>query len=410
MATYKKLTKDNNKVQVESAIRDGEGKVIANNYVKHNTYDETLSVGLSDNLKSQIVNVDREPYSFRTTGGNADVGNRKKVLKIVANTVKVDNALITTDISKMVNVGYNAYDNTHSTDFIKVIGGLKYTLEGTYTSVELYDINKTLLSETFVSEQALPESCAFVKIVGGNNTTCLHLTWSGSRTGYEPYVKHEYPVSFTGYGVNGVGDELYPDGHIVRKFGKYTFTGNESWVDWDGAGYSLATTIPSMKGYESSAIANVVWELGVTVKAGSRSPNFPEYTICVNQVGRLFVMTTKNATQLNSALAGKTIYFELASYTTEQGTPFESEQIVDDYGTEEFVSNNGIPTPVGHETNYQINLQNFLQRTYQKVSGDVDSFVLTNSGLLLPSSSGLDPTKSYTLKIVNGVKTWVEDI
>lgn len=38
MVTYKKLTYDGSKIQVESAIRDGEGRVISTNYIRKESY------------------------------------------------------------------------------------------------------------------------------------------------------------------------------------------------------------------------------------------------------------------------------------------------------------------------------------------------------------------------------------
>lgn len=53
-----------------------------------------------------------------------------------------------------------------------------------------------------------------------------------------------------------------------------------------------------------------------------------------------------------AAMSGVMFVYELATPTTEQSTPFTNPQICDPDGTEEYVTNNGIP--VGHETRYQL--------------------------------------------------------
>ena len=67
MATYKNYkTYDGQKIQVESAIRDGEGKNISNNYAKQNGYYKEIGVGNSDYADNLT------PYS-EESGVNQDI-------------------------------------------------------------------------------------------------------------------------------------------------------------------------------------------------------------------------------------------------------------------------------------------------------------------------------------------------
>ena len=87
MATknYKKYSIGETPIQVESAIRDGSGKNIENNYAKQNGYYDSLTSGLSNNLNSNMVLTDTDPYLFRTAGGSLEIGDTSKVSEIRGN-------------------------------------------------------------------------------------------------------------------------------------------------------------------------------------------------------------------------------------------------------------------------------------------------------------------------------------
>ena len=72
MATYKKYaTKDNTPIQVQSAIEDGVGKNLQNNYAKQDGYYNKLTSGYSENLtpySSESGVTQNIPFSFQGTG------------------------------------------------------------------------------------------------------------------------------------------------------------------------------------------------------------------------------------------------------------------------------------------------------------------------------------------------------
>ena len=80
MANYSKITdktNGNRPIQVESAIRDGEGKNIVNNYSKQNGYYANMGVGQADELSTtrQIENPETAcpPIVMGITGGDAEI-------------------------------------------------------------------------------------------------------------------------------------------------------------------------------------------------------------------------------------------------------------------------------------------------------------------------------------------------
>ena len=112
-----------------------------------------------------------------------------------------------------------------------------------------------------------------------------------------------------------------------------------------------------------------------------------------------------------------TIVYELATPTTETAKPFQYIQIVDDFGTEEFVST-GI-VPVGHKTRYPANLRDKLQHLPSLASAD-GTYLIQQSGKQMslihtPAVFPDVPTEdgTYTLKAVvtGGVATlqWVAE-
>ena len=60
---------------------------LENNYAKVDGYYETMAVGNAEQLISNVGVEESTPYLFRTTGGNADVGDRVKFSEITGGTV-----------------------------------------------------------------------------------------------------------------------------------------------------------------------------------------------------------------------------------------------------------------------------------------------------------------------------------
>lgn len=248
-------------------------------------------------------------------------------------------------------VGYNAYDNSNPNDFIRVVSGQKYTLEGTYTSVELYDFDKVLLDDAFVSGSALPNNCCYVKIVGGGNDTCLHLTWDGSRTGYEEYENNTYALpNIELRSAGSVYDELKPDGTLIRRIG--------------------------VRAYESG------------------DENNSDYL--TDKVNTLYPLATPTEEQ--------------TEYVFQQIIPiddFGTQEFLYDSDIE-------IPIPQGNESYYPANYTALVDQLYRYTDGDVEKLLLaseltTKINSHLTSISGYNATKTQTLKNVNGTIKWVDD-
>lgn len=117
-----------------------------------------------------------------------------------------------------------------------------------------------------------------------------------------------------------------------------------------------------------------------------------------------------------------TVEYGINAPTTETANPFTDPQIVDDFGTEEYVdalataetNPRDVEVPVGHETFYQANLRDKLQNL--PVNANADGLYLVKQtgnkqeliAYTLESELPTIQTEgTYVLKSINGVLTWV---
>lgn len=114
-----------------------------------------------------------------------------------------------------------------------------------------------------------------------------------------------------------------------------------------------------------------------------------------------------------SAMSGVYLVYELATPTTETAEPFQHIQVVDDFGTEEFVSNGFIPA--GHVTRYPANLRDKLQHLPDLASSN-GTYLIKQTGkqmslVHMPAVFPEIPTEdgTYTLKatVSGGTPTYV---
>lgn len=132
--------------------------------------------------------------------------------------------------------------------------------------------------------------------------------------------------------------------------------------------------------------------LGAALSIMKKMPNtaaspMPNNAIAISSAGAIFVKDSVyanvSAADFKAAMSGVYLVYELATPTTEQAEPFQSLQILDPYGTEEYVTA-GI-VPVGHETKYPENLR-------AKIEGLPWNF----ASLIAPVEAEFKATRNYT--------------
>ena len=107
---------------------------------------------------------------------------------------------------------------------------------------------------------------------------------------------------------------------------------------------------------------------------------YTDNTIAVNPQGRLYVnipyCTTRE--QIQTALNGIYFYYELATPTTETGTPFAENLPINDYGMLYWLDsdNNLVGIPQGATIFYPTNYKGFVDDMYSRVDGDSSKYVI----------------------------------
>ena len=253
-------------------------------------------------------------------------------------------------------------------------------ISGTYSlTAWFYDANNNVIGSASASNRTFttPNSACYFKLAfesgygtSYNDDVCINLSWDGERDGeYEPYQEWNYPLdsSLTLRGILKLdaNNNLYADGDRYLPDG--TVERRFAERAYQSGDESLADAITD----------------------------------------------------------GTTTVYKLTTPTTETADPYTQTQIVDDFGTEEFVDaaveagERDVAIPVGNETVYKQNLRAKLEMAPDSPDGDGDYIVRRTNGQNsyiplvevkelpdMPSEDG-----NYTLRctVTNGTATlsWV---
>ena len=274
------------------------------------------------------------------------------------------------------------------------------------------------------------------------NDICINLSWDGERDGeYEPYIEYPYMLDNT-LELRGVpkldasnnlyydGDTYESDGTVTRKYGVYTFNGTEPWSAYTAWGSSSTYGTPIQ--IEPITGTDRIFDC-VVAKYVSISQND-----CLNGLAIGVWMRSDNSsiyvcdpsiTSPDSARAkfpqGTVLVYKMTTSTEESADPYQNPQIVDDFGTEEYVDfgvsqgTRDVSIPVGHETTYSPNLRAKLETAPDSPPSDGDYIVRQTNGqneyvqLVIPQELPNAPTTNgtYKLQLVvsggTGTLSWV---
>ena len=279
-----------------------------------------------------------------------------------------------------------------------------------------YDDNKNFIGTVnggFIPNRVLatPDNCYYILLlirsVSHALDACLNLsktTGTPKNGDYLPYATYEYPldpkVTLQGiYKLNGDklycdGDRYYPDKGVERRY-KLVDLGTLNWV-YAGGYFRTAdlnnvlkrpannSTIPNVicVGY-TAALWNNSWSDKIISIQPENESAYPQ-NVFINDTSYTDAATFK------AAMNGVYMLYELATPYFEPADPFEQLQALDPYGTEEYIDDREVPIPVGHDTNYPVNLRAEIERVMKEVPPP-------------PTSNG-----TYILKVtvVSGVPTY----
>ena len=258
------------------------------------------------------------------------------------------------------------------------------------------------------------------------NNANLVIHWDDTEANtYEPYKVYNYPLddSIVLRGVpklvNGQivydGDRWMPSGEVERNRGVITFDGTELssvWVLYTEGGLNqFYTSQGVITNIISSSIngANTVCDRFPSISISDRTTAgygtcyAATNAICFNIDPSVASTIEEWQTWLRSHPV--TVEYEYATPTTEQATPYQTPQIVDNWGTEEYV---GSPIPVGHNTRYPLNMRAKLEAMADNPSTDGEYVLHYEGGEATYSPLASNPTiqslvtKSPTPPSTNG--------
>ena len=368
---------------------------------------ELLSVNTSANITRGFNAWDEEieagSYN-NTTGEKIDLANtnrNKNPIKIVPNTVYYETMPLYRYFYDK-NMGFISFDNSGSSTFT--------------TPVNAYYLNVRQNAGEF----------------NDNVNVCINLSWDGERDGeYEPYEEHVYPLdeSLTLRGIPKLdasnnlyydGDTYEADGTVTRKYGVLTITSNIIVYPSNNNGYSNIAYAQVSEPEDSATKGNIT-------KYGLLHANFTVSDATTDwdstsKVGGLFYGATYSAwwfgmphgttlEEMKEKLVGTKILYELKTSATESADPYQSPQIIDDFGTEEFVdygvaqSTRDVAVPVGHNSVYAANLRAKLEMAPDSPDGDGDYIVRQTNGeneyvpLVIPQELPDLPSTDGTYKL-----------
>ena len=260
------------------------------------------------------------------------------------------------------------------------------------------------------------------------NDINLNLSWDGERDGeYEPYEEHVYPLD-SDLVLRGIpkldsnnklyydGDTYEDDGTVTRKYGIVDL-GTLDWTKQTSSAWNCFSASLQTKKNGAYNMTCAKYAVGVLYnndveKVVSGNAN--------NQNVYIRDSVYEDAAAFKTAMSGVYLVYELATPTTEEADPFINPQIVDDFGTEEYVDERTVPIPVGHETFYAANLKAKLEMAPDSPGdGNGDYIVRQTNGeneyvkLVIPEELPTKPTTdgNYILKctVASGTPTlsWV---
>ena len=401
-------------------------------------------------------------YSLETATAGAGVAWFKKMFPKPYYEYNTGELLSVEGLQSHDMVGFNAWDGTYTanatinstdgemasqgatatwvaTGYIPIIPSQTYyfnvysTNGATIRGMAWYDADKNYISGTSApgasvyGEITAPSNAHFVRCsveTARINETCINLSWDGERDGeYEPYKKHSYPLddSITLRGIPKLdsnnklyydGDLYEADGTVTRKYGivdlsSKTWTYQSNWASW------YTDYISDMRGTDTGAetpkfICNKYDTIATNY--GLTPTNFNGITSTTRGANGCRILVRNGSTTV--APTGYLVY-ELATPTTEEAEPFISPQIVDDFGTEEYVTDSIVP--VGHVTKYMPNLKAKLEMAPDSPSDNGDYIVRHTNGrneyvplvipTELPTAPSEDGTYHLKLTVANGTAT-----
>lgn len=215
--------------------------------------------------------------------------------------------------------------------------------------------------------------------------------------GYDQYYPYEAPKTYdtgtetlrsTGYGENAVKDSKEPDGTITRRVGTYTFTGDESWGQYGNYYYLDTSSWQNKPASGGKCICNsVVYATSTEVSTNGNG-------IRIDGSGNILVGNNDKS----KIVVGTVLFYELATPTTESGTPFAENIEINDYGTMSWDSD----VPQGVKIFYPAWYVGFIDSLGQRADVDWDASNIVSQTQLGASETQRDSADTQLKEALGG--------
>ena len=288
----------------------------------------------------------------------------------------------------------SSLSHIRSKNYIRIDPSLTYYLNFPFSlgssglRVVAYDADKNITKvfkkwSATLSPSDIPSSTAYMRWstnTGQTNITynhdiCINI-YNASKNGtYEPYKAFTYPLdsSLTLRGIPKLdannklyydGDTYESDGTVTRRYGIVDL-GTLAWVYNASDGQRFVVSLSDAAGIQGNP--NLLCAKYVTKTAY----NTNDKSLYISSGKNLSVWDSSytDAATFKTAMSGVYLVYELATPTTESAEPYQNPQIVDPYGTEEYVDaaesastpTRDVAIPVGHDTFYPQNLRKKIE-------------------------------------------------
>ena len=268
---------------------------------------------------------------------------------------------------------------TRSVNPIKVIPNTQYCRSKVGTSqacrIFFYDADMNLLSSEVqtvnVYTFTTPSNCHYINIAYQNSITnvCINISDSSKNGTYEPYEHHTYTLDDT-LTLRGIpkldssnnlyydGDTYESDGTVTRKYVEVDM-GTLNWSYISESNRFSIDTIGAKGSGNDNTIGNIIPSgiFTVITHTSFMSDYSTDKVMSMQWNGRLnarYQAANGDVNAFKQAMSGVMLVYELATPTTESATPYDSPQLCDASGTEEYVSTSLVP--IGHNTDYPMTL------------------------------------------------------
>jgi len=306
---------------------------------------------------------------------------------------------------KIANANY-----IKSKNLIKVIPNATYYLS--YITVgNSFDIYAFDKDNNFIGPIAndishntfnVPSNCCYIGFnshAGGlttySNDITISLYYEGE-SGYDQYYAYEELTNNdTGTeelkSAGSAADSKTPDGTITRRIGSVDLS-TLSWAyNSDNNYYTTNGLISLVKPATADGSSAIIkWLCSTAPSTYADSVYSGNIGFAIDRNGILYF---KNSSTNSETSPTGTLYYELATPTTEQGTPFSENLIIDDFGSMEFSGTSGVPQ--GNLIFYPVDYKAFVDTLYDYTEGtpsDIakksDLTPLENQGTILQNAIG----------------------